>query len=455
MSRRKENRCLVMVDSVVPARVLAFAWAKEGVSADGAHDVPKDAPLPSSVAGRDWQLLLKPRLDVAWMPADSVCLKLVELPTDDPAELASMVELQIEKLSPMPAAQVVYGYEVLSGESSVPATVLVVMAARTAVEQRLAELERRGFVADRLDVAMVRELAKQAKQDGLWIVGDPEAIPGVVAVGWRVGGRWRQVDILRLPSGDGMGASLVSALTRVAWAAEMDGWLKSIPQVRLVGLSGTSGSLNEALAAWSGAQPEVVVARERPLIAADSARAALGGDGLTLVPAEVSQKNRQAFVDRLWMRGLGSLGAVYVVLVLAGLAWFTHKENQLDEEQVDLRGLAQHYTNAMRLRDQVLILEEQVTLRFAALDCWKAAVEKLPESMTLTSMNFIRGRTLRLDGTVDPSQREEVTKYNSDLLAVQVRNQPLFSVVKPAQVSVRGTVASWSFEAELNRMEAK
>jgi hypothetical protein len=174
-----------------------------------------------------------------------------------------------------------------------------------------------------------------------------------------------------------------------------------------------------------------------------------------LVPAEVSQKNRQACVDRLWMRGLGSLGAVYVVLVLAGLAWFTHKENQLDEEQVDLRGLAQHYTNAMRLRDQVLILEEQVTLRFAALDCWKAAVEKLPESMTLTSMNFIRGRTLRLDGTVDPSQREEVTKYNSDLLAVQVRNQPLFSVVKPAQVSVRGTVASWSFEAELNRMEAK
>lgn len=455
MSRRKENRCLVMVDGAVPARVLTFEWAKDGVAAGSVHDVPKESPLSSSIAGRDWQLLLKPRLDVAWMPADSVCLKLVELPTDDPAELASMVELQIEKISPMPAAQVVYGFEVLPGESALPATVLVVMAARTAVEQRLTDLEKRGFVADRLDVAMVRELARQARQDGLWVVCDPEAIPGVVAVGWRVGGRWRQVDVLRLPAGDGMVASLVLALNRVAWAAEMDGWLKGIPPVKVVGLTGVVEPLCAALEAWSGSKPEVVVVRERSLIAADTASAALRGHGLTLVPAEVSQKNRQAFVDRLWMRGLGSVGAIYLVLVLAGLAWFTHKENQLDEEQVNLRGLAQHYTNAMRLRDQVLILEEQVTLRFAALDCWKAAVEKLPESMTLTSMNFVRGRTLRLDGTVDPTQREEVTKYNSDLLAVQVRNQPLFSTVKPAQVSVRGAVASWSFEAELNRMEAK
>ncbi|MFM8420382.1 MAG: hypothetical protein ACKOEQ_09695, partial [Verrucomicrobiota bacterium] len=112
-------------------------------------------------------------------------------------------------------------------------------------------------------------------------------------------------------------------------------------------------------------------------------------------------------------------------------------------------------TNAMRLRDQVLILEEQANLRFAALDCWKAAVETLPDDLTLTSLNFVRGRTLRLDGTVDPSRREAVTRYNSELLAVKARNQPLFSAVKPAQVQVRGTLATWSFEAELNRMEAK
>ena len=133
---------------------------------------------------------------------------------------------------------------------------------------------------------------------------------------------------------------------------------------------------------------------------------ALNGTGLTLVPEDVATRNRQAFVDRLWVRGLGTIGAVYLVLVLAGLAWFTHKENELADEQVNVRGLAQHYTNAMRLRDQVLILEEQANLRFAALDCWKATVEKLPDDLTLTSLNFIRGRTLRLDGTVDPARRD-------------------------------------------------
>ena len=190
-------------------------------------------------------------------------------------------------------------------------------------------------------------------------------------------------------------------------------------------------------------------------MAAESARAALARKGLTLVPEDVATRNRQAFVDRLWMRGLGSLGALYLMVVLGGLAWFTHKESYLADEQVNARGLAQHYTNAMRLRDQVLILEEQANLRFAALDCWKAAVETLPDDLTLTSLNFVRGRTLRLDGTVDPSRREAVTRYNSDLLAVKVRNQSLFSAVKPAQVQVRGTLATWSFEAELNRMEAK
>jgi hypothetical protein len=461
--RAKEKRCLVLLDGAGSApgggrgAAHAFAAAREGVRQEAVHEVPSDKPLPSGVAGRDWQLLIQPRLDVAWMGSDVACLRILELPTTEPSELGPMVELQLEKISPMPAAQAVHGFEVLPGPAgSAGTTVLVAIAARSLVEQRLASLAEKGFVADRLDVPLARELAGRAKEDGLWIVADPGGSAGLLAVAWRVEGRMRHLDVLRVAPGEAGARSLASALTRVAWAAEVEGWLPSIPAVRIVAPETIAQALAPALSEWSGrGVPVVEPVREPAQVAADSARVALARTGLTLVPEDVATRNRQAFVDRLWMRGLGSVGAIYLMAVLGGLAWFTHKESELSDEQVNVRGLAQHYTNAMRLRDQVLILEEQANLRFAALDCWKAAVETLPDELTLTSMNFVRGRTLRLDGTVDPSRRDAVTRYNSELLGVKVRNQSLFASVKPAQVQVRGTMATWSFEADLNRLEAK
>jgi hypothetical protein len=242
----------------------------------------------------------------------------------------------------------------------------------------------------------------------------------------------------------------------VAWAAELDGWLDGgMPVVRLVSDTSTADLLAPALAAWSGQSVDRRPLRDLAMTAADTAREALAGRALTLMPAETALRNRQAFVDRLWVRGLGTIGMTYLLVALGLLAWLNHQKGTLEENKVNLKSLAQHYTNAMRLRDQVLILEEQVNLRFAALDCWKAAVDKLPASMTLSSMNFVRGKTLRLDGTVEPSAREDVTRYNSELAAVEVRDQKLFGSVKPAQVNTRGTVATWSFEAELNRLDAK
>jgi hypothetical protein len=458
MSKRstRENVCHVLVDADTAGQVLLFERTKEGVRETGQVAVGASGAVPAKVGARDWQLLLKPRLDVAWMSGEDVCLRLIELPTSDPAEVSSMVDIQLEKISPLPPSQVVAGFEVLGALPSGGVSVLVVIAPRSAVEARLEALRSRGFVVDRLDVAMARELVSQATEDGLWIISDPCGTPGLLTTAWRTGGQWRQVDVLRIPVGGAAGEVLVASLTRVAWAAELDGWLTGgVPAVRLVMGEAQGEPLAGPLAEWSGQPVDRRTLRAPRVTASDTAREALGGRGLTLVPEETAIRNRQAFVDRLWVRGLGTIGMTYLVLVLGYLAWLNYQKDILEEEKVNLKGLANHYTNALRLKDQVLILEEQVNLRFAALDCWKVAVEKLPSSMTLTTMNFVRGKTLRLDGQVDPSAREDVTKYNSELAAVEVRGQRLFGSVKPAQQTVRGSVATWSFEAELNRLDTK
>ena len=70
-----------------------------------------DEPLPERLVTKDWQHLVQPRLNVAWLPPDEVFLRVVQLPKADPAETLSMVELQLEKISPLPVAQIVWCFE--------------------------------------------------------------------------------------------------------------------------------------------------------------------------------------------------------------------------------------------------------------------------------------------------------------------------------------------------------
>ena len=70
-------------------------------------------PLPGKIIGKDWQTLFQPKLNVAWLPANRVFLRVVQIPKADLAETRSMIELQLEKISPLPVAQIVWGFELL------------------------------------------------------------------------------------------------------------------------------------------------------------------------------------------------------------------------------------------------------------------------------------------------------------------------------------------------------
>src|SRR5580658_6922126 len=59
-------------------------------------------PLPANLVARSWSSLWKPRLNVAWLPPEAVFLRVIQLPRGSFAETVSMVELQLEKFSPLP-----------------------------------------------------------------------------------------------------------------------------------------------------------------------------------------------------------------------------------------------------------------------------------------------------------------------------------------------------------------
>jgi len=416
-------------------------------------------PLPARHVARTLSDVWQPKLNVAWLPASQVFLRVVHLPPSDPKELDGMVELQIERLSPLPITQVVWTFEVLSPPAAPTQTIVVIIATRNAVEDVLGRLEGAGFLADRLELPQLRELlAIQASGDGVWLLPCEEGVRSVCLAAWRFGGQWQNLSLLQLSGDEQAGQHMLDLLRQIAWAGEMEGWLTPNPAWHLVAEEGLAARLEPAMRTAIGDALTVHPPLTLPRLAALSATAAGAGN---LVPAEFLSRYRQQFIDRLWMRALGGLGLAYLFAILgyfAALQWVQYQKDALDQQIVFSTSA---YTNALELRAKVQILQEQVSLKFAALDCWKAASDNLPQELNLTQLTFQRGKKLGLFGTVPSDQQGLVSTYNQALAAATVNGQPLFSQVSTrniqgAAAGPPGSTArpmNWSIECEIRRSD--
>ncbi len=413
------------------------------------------ASLPSDRVGKAFRHTWQPRLNLAWLPADKVFLRVVELPPGDPAEIPALVEFQIEKLSPLPAAQVLWTCEALPAAPGEPLTAVVVIAERDSLEARLQQLEAAGYRPDRLELPILRELLTlPAPSNGLYVLAERDGPALVCLCAWWAGGRLRHLSLARFTGETRAGDALADALRRTAWAAEVAGWLDGPPtDLTLWAAPEVAAVLEPALRDLVG---DALTVRERRRPAELAAASATTATTLNLVPAEVRARYRQEFVDRLWMRALGGIALVYLFLVLGYLAWLSVLDYQKMRVDQKIALRQARYQQALQLRARLDVLQEQINLKFAALDCWKAAAEALPEGLTLNSLSFQRGRKLILTGSVPADQQGKVTEYNQALAAIRVSGRPLFSQVstKSIQGPAPGRAdlpAAWSLECELNR----
>src|SRR5262249_57228557 len=108
-------------------------------------------PLPSHIVNKDWRALWQRKLNVAWLAPEHVFLRVVHLPRSEMGETLSMIELQLEKISPMPVAQIVWSIQLLDHAEPTLQTVIVMIVARNVVEEFLGQLEGQGYPADRTE----------------------------------------------------------------------------------------------------------------------------------------------------------------------------------------------------------------------------------------------------------------------------------------------------------------
>ena len=431
--------------------------------------------LPARFVAKSWNSLWQPKLNVAWLPPENVFLRVIELPKSNFDETLAMVELQLEKLSPIPVTQIVWTMHVLpqpAGEGAAAGnlqTMIVVIVARNAIEEFLGKLEGQGFLADRLEVPFLDQLEMDgsSRQGGaeadawiypLWLGGQNAAL-----VAWWCGGTLRNLGFVTLPPTGDRTVELRKQLALLVWSGELEGWLTSPPNWHLV-----ADPVNAA--EWENALREVLNEPVRvapPLPPADLAgrtarRAAAASERASLLPAEFSVRYHQQFVDRLWLRGLGAAGVLYAVALavyFAAVGFLNYRTHNVEQE---VAKISNDYTKAIQLKARYGVLKERQELKYAALDCWKAIAEQLPEGISLQRLSFADGSKISLNGTCESGQIDLITGkggFYDSVRKAKLNDQPMFNPNPNSseQLTYRtvGNKATWNFGLELQRTEAE
>jgi hypothetical protein len=279
-------------------------------------------------------------------------------------------------------------------------------------------------------------------------------------VAWWAGGSLRNLNLITVPETGDPAASLAAQLSQLTMAGELEGWLKGAPAWRLVAEGDVAveweNMLRPGLESPIEINPPVPAAK---LAALTAQRSAASDPQSNLLPREYAKRYDQEFYDRLWMRSLGAIVAVYTVavviylLVLGFANWRTGRvENQV-------QALGGEYTNTMRLEAKLDVLKDREALKFAALDSWKSVADNLPEALQLEGFTFSDGRRLSLNGSAPSGADKAILDFNDELRRARSTrdNQLLFDPKRTEPPNYRsgpGGTLTWNFSFELNRGEA-
>ncbi len=463
--KTKWSSCNLLESATEGSRLCQFSVSSKKVKLSGDLRVAEGDDPPAKAVGKDWSDLLRRKLNIATLPPEKVFLRVVELPECEPDELLPMVEFQIEDLSPLPMAQTVWSAEAVPGSTGTEGnqTVLVMIAERGVVEGRLDELEAVNYLADRVEVPLLRELVPgEPREDGAHIQLVQGADSVLALVSWWFAGRLRDVNSFNLPDTAASRDALVEKINSVALAGEVAGWMPDEPACHLAKRGDVAADWNTALAKCFGRIREV-----EPMSEVDLATAAVEFTARTTAPGlmleDYSARNRQRFQDGLWMQGVK--GAV--ALMLIGLCFFfaygSWLQSDLDDlnQQVKVQGL--QYTNALSLKAKMQTLKKQEALKTAALNAWSEVAIGLPGELKFTQLMFSSDRTLdgntsrklRIVGTADDGKETFIDDYNLVLARMEVEGregQKLFSSVSPgpSRKDPRKKLTTWSVECKFD-----
>ncbi len=466
------NSCNILHVAPDAKRLWQFDAKGGGFALGREQRVPHAEKLPKKGVAKNWASLWQPKLNVAWLPAENVFLRVVELPASSFEETLSMVELQLEKLSPIPVTQIVWTLHVLGTHTAPPKgdaipeslqTVIVVIAARNLVEEFLGKLETQGYLADRLEVPMLDQLtAVNPAEDSVHVFPTSLAGQNAALVAWWTGGALRNLSFITLPATGDRAGELKNQIAHIAWAGELEGWLTASAKWQLIADPVNATEWENVLRTALGEPVQVTAPLPPAELAARTAKRATAAGKSNLLPEEFTTRYHQQFVDRLWLRGLFyALVAygVFLVCYFSAVAWAGVKTSKVEAQ---VAGLGGSYTNTLQLKARYGVLKERAQLKYAALNCWQVVADVLPQGISLQRFSFNDGKKLSLSGTCTPDQLDLIGGQNGfydSIRYMKFKGEPMFNNNPTGNDAYfyrqAGNVVTWGFAVELLHTETE
>jgi len=452
--RAKSPRSFVVLDLPGESgRVWLFERANGGVKQAASAQIDPGRPVPPAYAARSFREALQPRLRVAWLPPQRIYLRLLRLPPAELHEVPAMIEFELERVSPLPLNEIAWSYELIAPEKGKPLDAALLIAPRAAVEAFLGRVEQAGFLPDKLDFPLLRELLSRRPEGQEVVILAREGPEGLFALlGWWSEGRLEHLGLIPLSLDDAGQNAFLETLRQTAWTGEIAGWHDpSRARWRLMAPPEIARALEPALRQAAGERLIVETPKEAAELAALTAAAR---SPLNLLPPDIAAGYKKQAGRRVRLAAAKAALVGYFLLALGFLALLNVRQYQKDEMTYRAGLLYPEYTNALALKAQVQVLEEQLQLKFAVLDCLKAISDTLPSEMTLRSFAFHDGRTVTIYGTVPADRQNRVTEFNEALAKATVRGRRVFQTVSTRSIQARGRApANWSIQCELAKPE--
>jgi hypothetical protein len=217
------------------------------------------------------------------------------------------------------------------------------------VDEFLGQLENQGSWRIALNCPLLDQLQTTAiTEDGAWIYPEAAGPKKSALVAWWYKGVLQSLDLLTMPATN-QPAALREQLMQMTWAGELEGWLNVAPQWHLVSDVATA-EWEPALRAGLEEPIETLTPRPARELAALTARRSSQTEArANLMPPEFAIRYQQQFVDRLWMRGLLALGALYLLGVAIYMATLGYATYRTDAVEAQVAAIGPTYTNAIQL----------------------------------------------------------------------------------------------------------
>lgn len=387
------------------------------------------------------------------LPSSHLLMRMLELPSTNPDELKSMVELQMDQISPFPVDQLTVSYEVLRKTEN-HSRVLAVAAQRKTVDA-LGDLFKAQHVYIRsLDAevlawwSLLIAHGRVPCQGRVVLILEEHTEFSMIVVDEGVPVCFRSLELFHNFDDETVMHEIVDEMryTLLSIEAEyghrdgcaMEVWSETPLPEQLIALlreqCGGAVNLHELRSIPPVSEGLALRTAERRLHHAE------------LVPREwIDLQRRRRLMKIATVTSIALLSIWLAVITVTG-AVFTIQQaayNQVRKEAARYEGPARA---AQAAREEMLSLEKYADRSHSALECLREITAALPDGVELASFTYKKGDAVSLRGSSD--RAEAVYDFFQRLGAVE-----LFSGVKDQPVSTRTIkdkrVSTFSITAEL------